>query len=916
MNLGRLASAGTPLRQDSQTTASKTGPAAFGLVLGLALGAAAPLAAVTVTVSPSLVALGQGGISAPVSLRVMPGVSRQDALFTFQPVLPGALAGSVTVLPATIAVRVPAGAAFGAATFTVRAGPEARLGTWPVAFESSAVELEGFTLEIRASLTAPAGVTTAAVVFPSSGAQLAIDERVRPRGLLATSGTGTLIGTWRFDGHPFDRFAVQATAGLPLAIEARLPIPTPTLGTHRLELAIESPQRLVSEAVTVIGVTRRSSRLRLLAPEEGDEVLLAAARFRWTLVPGAIGYQVELRREGPATLPALRRTVGAPPWSPSLEDRSRLTFGEWRWRVIPLFAGAVEGEGSEERRLSLVERSAAVPWGIRLAALGPQEASSEPGAPPAEPTSPARQLLLSLEGHWNAGSATDQPDRQEADLNLSTQLGLTGPMSLAAGTVDLSVRRDLVAGTSPDPDRSWVLRGGRQGLESGGVAVAGVGLFGPELLLGSELVAAGLVTPGVEGTVGLAGLRLGYYQNLEPELAGLVSGSLAPEQEVRAAAVDFSGREGRLRLRALGLQVVEPAGELGPGKEGTVAGLLGELRLGPGLELVVEAARGEVTPGEGSFEPAQRGDAWRLGALGSRGAWTWGLTLRRSDAGFANPANPGLTAGGLGGRRHTELTLGRSFATVSAQGILRRVEEGASRLSGGDLAVSIPWGTGNSFSFAGNYSLTEAPGDPGFFLPASEQQSWGAQLAFAETLGSWSLTQTAGYQESRSRFDPGRFQAATTAQLGGHVALASWLSLDAQAQGLRSEAGDPATVTESLLVGLQPQLAWAERGLTLSSQICFDRTRMELAHTGLAGTEPASAELRNERYQLALGWNPAWLGSLVGFQVSADWSRSRSPGLEDARFLATYGFSLTLRRQHSAAAGTGGPAQPPGTLGG
>ncbi len=208
--------------------------------------------------------------------------------------------------------------------------------------------LAGAFLQVHAanSLAAPASVQTAAVVYPSPGTQVGRGESLRPRGLLATSGTGPIVGAWLLDGMVFDRFVARATGGLPVEVEARIPLPGSVLGTHRLQLAIESPQRLVSQAVTVVRVSRRASRLQLIAPRHEVVMARAPSRFRWTEVPGAAGYEIEIDREG--AVQSRRFHSARPRWVPPAP--TMVPPGRWSWRVCPIFPGGVRGEPTGEHR--------------------------------------------------------------------------------------------------------------------------------------------------------------------------------------------------------------------------------------------------------------------------------------------------------------------------------------------------------------------------------------------------------------------------------------------------------------------------------------------------------------------------------------------------------------------------------------
>lgn len=230
----------------------------------------------------------------------------------------------------------------------------------------------------RGGLAAPLAVETVAVTHPLPGALVARDERLLPRGVVAVAGTGTLVGSWRLDGVPFDRFVLSARAGEPVPVVARTPLPPAFLGSHRLELFVESPHEVASPPVDLVVVEHRETGLRTYAPAEGEVVQGADLVFRWSLVPGALGYQVEVERvpedrggERGAGPPAVVR-VGGTSWRPGAGAAAALGDGLLRWRVRAVFAGDALGEPTEPRRFALL------PERVELGALG-AELSQEDG---------------------------------------------------------------------------------------------------------------------------------------------------------------------------------------------------------------------------------------------------------------------------------------------------------------------------------------------------------------------------------------------------------------------------------------------------------------------------------------------------------------------------------------------------------
>ena len=186
---------------------------------------------------------------------------------------------------------------------------------------------------------APLGVTTAAIVFPVDGTLIGDNEAIYPRAMLATSGTGTISGTWSVDDVPFDRFAATASAA-PVEVRTHVPVPPSAFGTHRIKLVIETPKLGSAPAVSYTAV--RESVTRLSFYEPGDRAVVEShPRLRWSLVPGATGYVLELRRldANGKELGGTRIRTTQTAWTPPND----LT-GMLRFRVRAMFPGDVRGE--------------------------------------------------------------------------------------------------------------------------------------------------------------------------------------------------------------------------------------------------------------------------------------------------------------------------------------------------------------------------------------------------------------------------------------------------------------------------------------------------------------------------------------------------------------------------------------------
>ena len=219
------------------------------------------------------------------------------------------------------------------------------------------------------SLGAPLSVTGVAITFPLPGTFVGPDDRLYPRGILAIAGTGTVTGTWQLDGVPFDRFTVPGAGGLPVEVHAQLPVPISYTGSHTLTLAIDSPATALRAEVTVIRSEEKASGLRLYAPPDGTVVDTEPPLFRWTLVPGAFGYEVEVER-GLPQLP-LTFAMAVPEWRPTAAQLAEIGAGVRRWRVRPLYVGEARGEPTGWRRLAVL------PASVHLSLLPPDQGGPE-----------------------------------------------------------------------------------------------------------------------------------------------------------------------------------------------------------------------------------------------------------------------------------------------------------------------------------------------------------------------------------------------------------------------------------------------------------------------------------------------------------------------------------------------------------
>lgn len=204
------------------------------------------------------------------------------------------------------------------------------------------VSVRGSTLFVYPpeAIGAPLGVSTAAIVSPVQGSIVASGESVYPRALLATSGSGTVTGYWAVDAIAFDRFNATTSGGMPLEIRAHVPIPPTAWGRHEVTLVIESPKLVRAPAVSIESGAVSATRLTIYEPLD-RAIVEGAPRIRWTIVPGAGSYMLELRQlgsDGHETAVRRIRTT-ATEWTPK-----DLGSGPFRLRVRSIFPGEVRGE--------------------------------------------------------------------------------------------------------------------------------------------------------------------------------------------------------------------------------------------------------------------------------------------------------------------------------------------------------------------------------------------------------------------------------------------------------------------------------------------------------------------------------------------------------------------------------------------
>jgi hypothetical protein len=729
------------------------------------------------------------------------------------------------------------------------------------------------------SLSGPLAVTAARIVLPRPWQMVPDEGPFHARALLATSGMGTVVGTWLLDGVPFERFTRVVSGSGPVEIRAQLPIPPSASGEHRLELVLEAPRTLRAEGVTFLRTAETRSGLRILAPGSEGWIDPAESVFRWSLVPGASGYQVEVRYQpagsdgsGPPAL--VRRRVADPEWRPETDLRETLRASGGEIRVRAVFPGEVAGDFTPWMAFRLWNPDSG-PDGPARPPGGDANPDPEPGpwdegripavAPAAQdpPPVPLRNLDLAIASATSAMSAGSPGPSAITRFQLSAQSDLRGGAIEHQLAGDFSASHDL-----DDPwrgraeSRSWLARFGAPGGEVS--PEARIGFAPPSFLDRSELLGVFTSGGGIQGTLASVAGRVSYFQTAT--LAGAEGGRSDPR--IGAAAYELFSADGRYLFRATTLHVTDRGvDELGPGGRGSALGFLAAADLGPRLRLLGEIGLGEYTPGDGAFDEPRDGQAFRISGEGSAGGFGYAIALGRTDAGFVNPANPGFTPAGISGQSRAEVSLSNSVGPAFVSGTYNHARDDIAREQGGNLSVSVPLSPRVSVALGGNWTGQVGDADEGLGMPGTDRTQRGIDVTISETLGRFGLTQTLSWQGVADREDPWMDQDVLNLNLGAHGALHRLAQVSATVTETRMGGVPELGTTRNRLFALQSVLTAWETGLRLTPRLAVSRARNGVQET----------DHRTTQYHLGARWQAPWARVPVTAEVASDWSRAWSP---------------------------------------
>ena len=149
------------------------------------------------------------------------------------------------------------------------------------------------TITPGSSLAASLQVENIALMSPRDGTVVSQGDDVFGQAVIAGAGTGVVTGQWLWDGNVSEQFTAQLVGGQRSLVKTTRSLPTFDLGTHTLTVVITSPNRMQTKTILVAVNPGNWRAMRLVAPgSQAGFALDAPPLLRWTIMPGAAGYQV------------------------------------------------------------------------------------------------------------------------------------------------------------------------------------------------------------------------------------------------------------------------------------------------------------------------------------------------------------------------------------------------------------------------------------------------------------------------------------------------------------------------------------------------------------------------------------------------------------------------------------------------
>ncbi len=562
------------------------------------------------------------------------------------------------------------------------------------------------------------------------------------------------------------------------------------------------------------------------------------------------------------------------------------------------------GDGAHTVQVSLA--GVVSSWTFTVAPEGGVVAPEGVPAPPEAVTTPAEEVAEAGAGLMPSPHR-DGEALIQVTVNGQDEAGGTSGWETARGQV--STRFDIATGaveakatgdiggsqtlqsphTTASESRNWDLQ-----LAAGGPnfrAEARGGYSPPDFLDQSEFLMAGLARGGVQGKAVTPVGALSYYRTTNDIPASVGTSMMMLSQQIEAAGYQFPGDPNKLLLRAFALRSEDEGMPEVPATTSEAIGIFGRWSVSPKFQVLFEGARGRLEPADSE---KVEGNAFRVGATGTLGKVTYGLTLRDTAAEFINPANPGLTPGGVPDRRGGDLSLSTMLGRASLSLQARRLQSGGNEGAGptitedgAALNLSLPLGQQVSMSGSATLNATYGAAVPERYLPATDRSMTGLTLNFTEMAGVASFSQALSWQEMEDQVTPGSNQDVMSVNLSANGTMAPWLSLNGMLSGTRTDAAQPMGRTDQFMAAVQPTFTLAPLFVTLTPRGSYSRSENDVS----------SSVSESEQYQFVVQYAPPWLGSFLAFEVVADLTRSMSSYQEGSppfqrRVIAT----LTVRR--------------------
>jgi hypothetical protein len=529
----------------------------------------------------------------------------------------------------------------------------------------------------------------------------------------------------------------------------------------------------------------------------------------------------------------------------------------------------------------------------------------QPGASSATGASggPRREWTVSALGSVMHQQGDGIADDTTARLRLNSRADLAGEHWYLREVTDLAMRQGLQGTTGfALESRNYV---GTAGIKGAGLgAELQAGYFVPWFLDQSRLLAVGLPGGGAELHLTAPHAQLGAWATYDGRPAGVVAGTVGPDQHLRAAGAQVDMLERRYSLRVVALQSQDDPGLNSVGGEGLVFGLLARAAIAPWATVLLEAARGQYTPHFGGPDVERSGLAFRLGLLGAVSRWSWSLDLRRTDVGYVNPANRGFASGAASDRSGGDLTVSRQLGMTTIGASAHHLQGGTSaggstpgaREDGGNLFVTSSLGRALTLSATGQATRSTADADLAHLVPATDNLALGGSLMATERWRRLQFFESLSLQQARNHLDK-TTSTTTSAVLGASGNLTDWLLLGLNGSATSAELPAPAGHATTLTAAFQPTVLLPALRLTVQPRVAW--------------TSSDAGGVRSETLngQLMANWNPTWLRNLFALQASVDYGHSTGSTLPVPTDVVRFMAGLVVNWTASSA--TPPPGSPP-----